>query len=240
MATGFVSKLALASVAAVGLYAPTLGLPLPLNACLQTGGVANAAPSPTCASDLRECLHASVKTGLYGVRYVTADDVARCMETFNSCIHGGASAGGSRNPPASTELREGNNRGLPQHLGIETTGDGKGKYDCQINGDSVSCTEDLREPFGTTDSYSAKFTGTLSGLTATGTFEGHQTGHSPADPSCRYEQDISGPATYAFKLDGVVLIQQGPAQVRGTDSCSGPNSVTIDTWESTGKWSEIK
>lgn len=121
-----------------------------------------------------------------------------------------------------------------------TTGDGKGDYDCQINGDSVSCTERLGEPFGTTDSYSAHFTGTLSGLTATGIFTGQQTGHSPGDPSCHYEQEISGPATYAFNLNGTVLIRQGPAQVRGTHSCSGSNSVTIDAWESTGTWSEIK
>ena len=41
------------------------------------------------------------KTGIYGARYVTADDVAKCVEAFNACIHGGASGGGI---PGSTHI----------------------------------------------------------------------------------------------------------------------------------------
>ena len=43
MATGLLPKLALVTVAAVGLYVPTLGLPLP-RSCLRTIGVAGSPP----------------------------------------------------------------------------------------------------------------------------------------------------------------------------------------------------
>jgi hypothetical protein len=43
-----------------------------------------AAPSLTCGGDLRECLRLSAKTEIYGARYVTAEDVARCVEAFNT------------------------------------------------------------------------------------------------------------------------------------------------------------
>ena len=110
-------KLALATVAAVGLYLAALALPIS-SLCLSTGGMASAAPSPTCGGDLRECLRLSAQTGIYGARYVTAADVARCMEAFNSCIHGGVSAG-NPNPPTSTSTGSGGSgKGLPQHFGI--------------------------------------------------------------------------------------------------------------------------
>ncbi|KZS49975.1 hypothetical protein A4G26_04090 [Mycobacterium kansasii] len=129
---------------------------------------------------------------------------------------------------------------MPSHLGIKTSGNGDSRYDCRISGNSVSCTGTLLASFGSTDSSEEQFTGTLSGLTATGTFKGHQTGHAPADASCRYEQDLTGPATYVFNLDGTVLIRQGPAQIQGTYSCGGPTSYTGKAWESTGTWSAME
>ncbi|POX74484.1 hypothetical protein, partial [Mycobacterium kansasii] len=84
-----VTRLALATVAAMGLYVATLGIPM----ASRCDGVAGAAPSRSCSSDLRECLRLSAKTGIYGARYVTADDVAKCVDAFNECIHGGAGAG---------------------------------------------------------------------------------------------------------------------------------------------------
>ncbi|VBA57966.1 hypothetical protein LAUMK191_04289 [Mycobacterium attenuatum] len=232
-------KIAVAAAAAVGLYVPAIDVPTSLMACLHPANIASAAPSPTCSSDLRECLHASVKTGLYGVRYVAPEDVARCVEAFNACRHGGAGGGGNPNPPPSTPAGGGTGKGLPSHLGIKTIGNGESRYDCRVNGSSVSCAGTLVAKFGTTDTYEEQFTGTLSGLTATGTFNGHQTGHSPADPSCRYEQDLSGPATFIFNLDGTVLIRQGPPQIHGTYSCGGPTSFTGNAWESTGTWSAM-
>lgn len=127
-----------ASEAAVGLYAPTLGLPLP-NSCLRTIGVAGAAPapSPSCGGDLRECLrlNADLRQTLFG-RYVTADDVARCMEAFNVCIRGGARACGNRPPPPSTPTRE-TGKGLPPRFVIKTQ---FGTCDCIKTGDALNCT----------------------------------------------------------------------------------------------------
>ena len=235
MITRLMPKLALATVAAVAMYVATLGLPM-LGSC---NGVAGAAPSPTCGGDLRECLRLSAKTGIYGSRYVTADDVAKCVEAFNACTHGGASGGGNSNPPPSTPAGGNTRKGLPAHLGIKVNGNGDASYDCRVSGESVSCTATLLAPFGSVDSYVETFTGKLSGLTATGTFTGHQTGHAPVDPSCHFEQDFSGPATYAFNLDGSVVIRQGPAQAQGTYSCGEPTSSTVDAWESTGAWTAM-
>ena len=116
--SALVSKLAVVAAAAVGLYVTTVGLPVTPHSCLRTVGVAAAAPSPTCGADERECLHASVKTGLYGVRYVSPEDVARCVEAFNACIHG--TLEGNPNPPASTPTAGGNPRtSAPDTSGIK-------------------------------------------------------------------------------------------------------------------------
>ncbi len=237
--TRLMPKLALITAATVGLYIPTVAMPTVLGSCLRTAGTASAAPSPTCANDLRECLRLSAKTGIYGARYVTAEDVARCVEAFNSCIHGGASRGGNPNPPPSTSSGGDTRKGLPARLGIQVSSNGDTRYDCRVSEESVSCTASLLAPFGSVDSYEETFTGTLSGLTASGSFKGHQTGHAPADPTCHFEQDLSGPATYAFNLDGSVVIRQGPAQSQGTYSCSGPTSYTVDAWELTGSWTTM-
>lgn len=235
MASGLLPKLSVATTAAVGLCIPTLSLPVP-GLCVRTGAVAVAAPSPTCGSDLRECLRQSADTRqtTFGGRYVTAEDVARCMEAFNACAHG--TAGSGSNPPGSTRAGSGTGKGLPAHLGIRMTGNGDASWDCRVSGDSLSCKGKLLAPFGSVDSYQETFTGALAGLTATGTFKGHQTGHAPADPSCHFEQDLSGPATYVFGHDGSVTIRQGPAQAQGTYNCGGPTSTTVDAWELQGTW----
>ena len=240
MGTGMFSKLALATVAAVGLYAPTMGMPLPLNSCLRTVGVANAAPSPTCASDLRECLRVSARTGLYGVRYVTAEDVARCMEAFNACTHG--TLRGNPNPPAATSSSSGNGNkaAMPQRFKI--TQDAF-TIDCTVDGGSaVSCTQAWDAP-GWVDSYTGSFTGTLSGWTATGTATSHIEGHSPADSSCTHVEDYSGPATYVFSPDGAVTARVGPNQRNTTSFCNGrqgSSSGLTEAGEATGTWTAIK
>lgn len=234
----WVVTLSVASVAALGLYVSAFGLFGPLGVCLRAVPNASAAPSPTCGGDLRECLRLSAKTGIYGARYVEADDVARCVEAFNACIHGGASRGNPNTPPSASAGGD-TSKGLPAHLAIQVSGNGDARYDCRVSGESVSCTASLSAPFGSVDSYEETFTGTLSGLTATGSFKGHQVGHAPADPSCHFEQDLSGPATYTFNLDGSVVIRQGPAQSQGTYSCSGPTSYIVDAWELTGEWTAM-
>lgn len=240
MATTLVPKLAMASAAAIALYVPTLGLPLP-GSCERTGSVASAAPSPTCASDLRDCLRVSAREGLYGVRYVTAEDVARCMEIFNSCIHGGASSGGNRNPPASTATGGSNNKGLPQHFGISAAG--SIISDCRLSGATVTCTTIRHIPLAEgQDSWAGGATGTLSGMTVTGTETIRIEGHYSGEPGCLYTQEGTGPVTYSFKSDGTVTVRGGGLQWRKTNhgSCSAEESSTSPATEWTGTWSAIE
>jgi hypothetical protein len=234
MLTRLTTRLALATVAAVGLYTATLGLPV-AGPC---DGVAGAAPSPTCGSDLRECLRLNAKTDIYGARYVAADDVARCVEAFNACIHGGASAGGNANPPPSTQAG-GTRKGLPSRFGIKTQ---FGTYDCTRSGDALKCAVTGENLPAGEDSLTLTVTGSLSGLTMTGTATGHQTGHAPANPSCRYEQDMSGPASYVFNLDGTVAMREGPFQINavGSGSCLSTSSFTGDVSNQTATWSAIQ
>lgn len=236
MVTGVLTRLALGMALGVVLCIPALGLPLS-GSCLRIGATAFAAPSPSCSSDLRECLRlsAEMRQTTFGVRYVSAEDVSRCMEVFNACIHGGAARGGSPLPPSSTT--SGSTKGLPQHFGIKA---GDVAYDCRRNGDALTCDGSLGKPFGTTDTYTFTVTGTLSGLTMNGSFRGHQTGHAPADPSCRYEQDLSGSATYVFNTNGTVALNDGAPQIRGTYSCGGSTSFTGEASTTTGTWSAIE
>ena len=236
-----VPTLAAATVGAVALYVSAMGLFGPLGACLRTAATATAAPSPTCGGDLRECLRLSAKTGIYGARYVTADDVARCMEIFNSCIHGGASAGRNLNPPTSTTADGGGSRkGLPQHLGI--TNNGTLVRDCRVNGQAVTCkTVNSNEPVQGFDSWSGGMTGTLSGMTVTGTGTIHIEGFVPGEPSCRFTQEGTQPVTYVFNSDGTVSGSEGPIQWLKTfhGSCSGEESNTVPITEWTATWSAI-
>lgn len=247
MGTGMFSKLALATVAAIGLYVPTMGLPLPLNSCLRTIGVAGAAPSPSCSGDLRECLRASadMHQTTFGGRYVTADDVARCMEAFRSCTNGGASRGGSPVPPTSTSEDTANLRGaLPEHFGVNVGGAGSGLiHDCRVDGNTVTCKVSSEESTST-----GKFTqigdvtGTLSGSTMTGTWNSRTT--SDGADGCVSEGTLSGPVSYSFSADGTATLRRGPLQQQFvyTGSCSDapPYFSTAPAWEGTGTWSAIK
>ncbi len=100
------TKVALGTVAAVGLYVPSIVAVLPDSCVIGIGigiGIAGAAPSASCGGDLRECLRqsADMRQTTFGGRFVTAEDVARCTEAFEACIHGGAARGGSQPPPGS-------------------------------------------------------------------------------------------------------------------------------------------
>ena len=241
MVIGLVPKLALATVAAVGLYIPTLGLPL-TGSCMPTIAVAGAAPAPppSCGGDLRECLRlsADLRQTTFGGRYVTAEDVARCMETFNACIHGSLH-GGNPAPPTSTSAADNSRKGLPQRFGIDND---YIAIDCRVSGETVTCTESMKTPGTGVDSFTGMVTGTLDGLTMTGTATSHLTGHDVGEPACTYTEDISGPVTYIFSPDGTVMMRQGPNQRQKTNSgsCSGSDSGTTPLWENTGKWSAIE
>jgi hypothetical protein len=230
MITPLMPKAALATVAAIAMYASTLGLPM-LGSC---NGVAGAAPSPSCGGDLRECLRLSAKTDIYGARYVTADDVAKCMETFDACIHG-TLGGGNANPPTSTPAGGNSRKGLPTHVGIDSEGS---VSDCRITGDTVTCTESLKSPPDWLDSYSGTVSGTLSGMTMTGTWTAHMVSHPP----CVMTDEGSGPATYVFSPDGTVTARVGPIQWQRTTGfgCSNTDPRTSPAAEVTGTWAAIE
>ncbi len=241
MVIRFFPKLALATVAAVGLYIPTIGLPVQLGACLRTVGVASATPSPTCGGDERECLRRSAKTGLYGVRYVTPEDVAKCVEAFNACIHGTLNSGNPA-PPTETTSGDSNRKTLPQHFGINYNG--VVASDCRASGDTVTCKDIRQDPLAEDqDSWTGGVTGTLSGLTMTGTKTIHIEGHYSGEPGCFYTQEATGPATHVFNSDGTVTMREGPLQWQKTNhgSCSGGDSPqTSPATEVTANWSAIE
>lgn len=235
MATGVTSKFALAAVAAVGLYVPTLGLPLP-DSCMHTIGVAGAAPAPSrsCGGDLRECLRqsADLRQTTFGGRYVTAEDVARCVEAFNSCIHGGGASG---NPPATSPARR-EAGGLPNRFRVSVQGITE---DCRRDGDSVTCTTTLSPLADGIDTYDGTITGTISGMTLTGTRILNDAGHQPTDPSCGWRMESSNPVTLRFSPDGKVTINEGPGRTRQSTSgsCHGTGEFATPASESTGTWS---
>ena len=226
MTTRQAPKLALAAVAAVGLYIPTLGPPMPVP-CPTTIGIAGAAPSPTCASDLRECLHRSAKTDIYGARYVTADDVAKCVEAFNSCIHG-TSHGGNPVPPTSTAPTNRKGATMPQRFTL------KGEnFDCSVSGSAVTCTASEAQS-------TKKITGNLSGLTMTGTRTDHFVG--PSVQGCVSTVDYSWPVTYEFKPGGTGTLHMGQGQWEQTlsGSCSGTHSGSVEGADGPIEWSPTR
>lgn len=233
------AKLALTTAAAVGLYVPTMGLPLPLDSCLRTAGIANAAPSPTCASDLRECLRqsADMHPATFGVRYVTADDVAKCTEAFNACIHG--TLQGNPNPPVSPSSGNTKASSLPQHFSIKHPNGAV--TDCQVSGQSLSCKEVLeRTDTGMETTDTGEISGTLSGLTMAGTWV-RNINSVLHDDSCGTDVQYSGPLTYVFNMDGTVHVSSGQSEhhVTFTGSCSHnpPISNTSDGSDWIADWS---
>ena len=229
--TPILAKLALVSVAAVGLYASTLGLPLP-NSC--------AAPSPSCGGDLRECLRqsADMRQTTFGGRYVTADDVSRCMEAFNACIHGGASTGGGDMAPASSTSAGRGSDGLPQRFRTSFPGPAGGTIvgECRKSGTDITCTETL-EPQTAGSTWTAEVTASLAGMTATGTKTARLT--SPGNGGCSADYRYSGPITMSFGSEGSATMRWGPAQavLNWGGICSTSRSETAPVVESTGSWS---
>lgn len=258
-----VSKLALATVAAMGLYIPSFSLPV-ADSCLQTGAVASAEPSPTCGGDLRECLRlsANMHPTTFGVRYVTAEDVARCMEGFEACIHGtvsggnppgGASTGGGSSNPTTGTTSTGSGSPPPgpgRHGPAKSTsssGGGGGGLpqhfgitfqnlitDCYVDGDSVSCSQ-KQEPLEGLDDWSGEIKGTLSGRTVTGTQTIRTRFHYTSN-GCVETSVGTGPATLVFNSDGTVLMRGGTMNWQ-TTNCSGGNTQTTPGGEVTATWS---
>ena len=229
-------KTALAALAAVGLSLP-FGAPLP-GSCLRTIGVAEAAPSPSpsCGGDLRECLRASadLRQTTFGGRYVTADDVARCMEAFRSCVSGGASRGGNTGPP--NPAKTGNGKGddgktLPQRFTIAGEG-----FVCTATGKLLNCATDpqVNERGGTT---TKKISGTIADWTVTATRTEHFVG--PSVNGCVSTVDYSWAENYEFKPDGTGFLKRAPGRYDQTLSgtCSGNFSEPVEGAEGPLTWS---
>lgn len=229
MRTIAMPKLALTAAAAVGLYTSMLGLPLP-ESC--------AAPSPSCGGDLRECLRqsADLRQTTFGGRYVTAEDVARCVDAFNSCTHGGA--GGSQVQPGSTSPRSGNHKGLPQSFALTfSTGGSTFQSDCRVNGDTVNCTATVQPLPPDIVNYEAGFTGTVSGMTVTGTETSRQ--EVRYETGCISHEEYSAPYTYTLEPNGSVTAKIGVGQRHSVFTCSEPTSGTTPAGDVTGSWSPI-
>ena len=225
----WVVPLAVAAIAALGLYVSVFGSFGPLGACMRTVPTASAAPSPTCGGDLRECLRLSAKTGIYGARYVTAEDVARCVEAFEACIHGTLGGGNPNPPPTSSPTRGGNGATMPRRFTIEGEG-----FDCTVSGSAVEC---IAAPSSNDPNTSKTIKATLSGLTMTGTRADHFVG--PSVQGCVSTVDYSWPITVEFKSDGTgqLHMAQGHYDQTLSGSCSGSFTEPVDGAEGPLNWS---
>ena len=241
MVKRLIPKIALAAAAAAVLYVPALGLPLS-DSCMHSVAVAGAAPtpSPSCGGDLRECLRASadMHPTTFGVRYVTADDVATCMEAFKACSHGGASRGGSPVPPESREPQGGNastsSRDMPPFRPF-TLADSLA-FDCTVSGDAVTCDITRRDQLPEAmDSWTAQFTGKLSGSTMTGTQITRTQSHYTAVVCIENSEGIEK-VSYTFNPDRTATISSGGIQWH-TSNCSSSNDQTTPARDATAPWS---
>jgi hypothetical protein len=183
----------------------------------------------------------------FGGRYVTADDVARCMEAFRSCVSGGASRGGNASPPKSTAVGGSNGQAFPERFAIEA---GTLAADCRVNGDTVTCEEKLEPVPAYATSWTATFTGTLSGSTLTGT-ERENSSLAPGPNTCGAKTESSGPVTCVFGTDGTVKVSKGVFQTEesyfGTPSVTGgncsinpPRNYSRPGYEFSATWSAIE
>jgi hypothetical protein len=217
-----------------GQFVPAFGAPLP---GLRSIGVAGAAPSPSGSGDLRERLRASahMHQTAFGGRYVTADDVARCMEAFRPGGSGSAGGGGKASPPASSPSMGAGSIKLPQHFGIT---DEFILSDCRVAGDSMTCSESMRSRGQGVDSYPGTVTGTLNGSTMSGAATRQMTGRDVAIPSRSRVADFSGPATHIVGPDATVTMREGPSE-RRKSGCGGASSNAVPASESIGTRSAI-
>ncbi|MFN8071140.1 MAG: hypothetical protein U0R66_04935 [Mycobacterium sp.] len=257
------TKVALGTVAAVGLYLPSIVAVLP-DSCVNGIGIAGAAPSPSCGGDLRECLRksADMRQTTFGGRFVTAEDVARCTEGFDACIHGGAARGGSPSPPGSRPPQGGTTTSTSTSAssggqggagggGQRSSGSSDSRdmppyrpftlvdsmaYDCAVSGESVTCAITRRDQLPETmDSWKAEFTGTLSGSTMTGTQITRTQSHYTA-VQCIENSEGTEKVSYTFNGDGTVKIRSDGIQWH-TSNCSESHDNTTPANEVTVPWS---
>ena len=110
-------------------------------------------------------------------------------------------------PPAPPSTRDHNGSALPPMKHFRIGDDVYGPvHDCRVSDDAVTCTLSWEKPYSV-ESYTGTVTGTLSGFTMKGTSTIHQTYRDETDPNCLWDQDVSGPVTYIFSLDGTVAMR---------------------------------
>lgn len=133
---------------------------------------------------------------------------------------------------------------MPDHFEMQN---GDLVSDCRINADSVTCSETLKN-LKPTQSYTGTMTGTVTGMTVTGSARSYATYPDPQSPECTGTTEMTGPITYTFRPDGTLSARWGPFQRTITNSCftsqpepnSGedPNREPISEWTAT--WAQIK
>lgn len=142
-------------------------------------------------------------------------------------------------PPATTQ--SGTEAGLPARFRIESAGS---VQDCRVNGENLSCTGRLEPLPDNYELWTAETTGTVSGLTFTGTSTTHEIFHSADRPECRTVQTRSGSVTYEFSGDGTVLMSEGQmlSDTQNSGPCPGAGTYSGKQWggQGTGVWSPIE
>lgn len=143
--------------------------------------------------------------------------------------------------PSSSASGSGMDSALPKHFRIESVGF---IHDCRTDGDKVSCTTQSVPMPDNHESWTEEMTGTLSGLTLTGTSTTQEIFHQRDDPKCRTVQRRSGPVTYEFSPDGTVVMSEGRMHydTKDTGDCPGSGSYTGEQWggQGTGTWSRVE
>lgn len=119
--------------------------------------------------------------------------------------------------------------------------DGGVTYDCHTRETAVDCRISWDNRLGGMNSYGGDFTGSLSGMTMTGTSRIHTTSWDQMDPACTFSDDIAGPISYTFFPDGTGTLRDGPAEWRRTNSgsCTGSDSGTHDPVEFAFPWTKL-
>ena len=138
--------------------------------------------------------------------------------------------------PTPTSAEKSGNPLLPRHFRITSEGS---TQDCLIEGDRVRCSLLLDPLPDNYDAWTGEVTGTLSGLTLTGTSTTTENFHQRDDPNCRTEQHRSGPVTYDFDRDGTVVMGEGLMRYETWSSGSCPGTSAEQQWggQGTGVWS---
>lgn len=109
-------------------------------------------------------------------------------------------------------------------------------FDCQVNGDAVSCDITRQDQLPETmDSWTARFTGSLSGSTMSGTQITRIKSHYTAT-GCIENSEGSQQLTISFNRDGTAKINGGPIQWH-TTNCAESHDSTSPASEVTVPWS---